>query len=595
VKHPKIIVVGGGLAGLMATIRVAESGVPVELFSIVPVKRSHSVCAQGGINAAKNLKGEGDSTWKHFDDTIYGGDFLANQGLVKSMCEAAPAIIDLLDRMGVMFNRTPEGLLDFRRFGGTLFHRTAFAGATTGQQLLYALDEQVRRFESEDKVKKYEGWTFLSAVLDDGGVCRGICAMNLKTMEIKTFPCDAAIFCTGGVGAIFGRSTNSVVCTGSAQSALFQQGAYYANGEFIQVHPTAIPGEDKCRLMSESARGEGGRVWVPKTPQDPRRGKDIPETERFYFLEEWYPKYGNLVPRDVATRAIHKIVYEMKLGLVGEPAVYLDVSHIPREVLERKLEGILEIYEKFVGVDPHVEPMKVFPAMHYTMGGLWVDNENQATNIPGVFAAGECEYQYHGANRLGANSLVSCIFGGGIAGPAAVRYAHGLEQGCENTPHAIFERERVRQQDISDALLNQHTGTENPLTIWRELGDAMTENVTVIRYNANLQKTVVKIDELAERFTHINLQDRTQWANQTLNFVRELGNMIVLAKVITLGALARNETRGAHFKPEFPNRDDANFLKTTIARYNGGNIQLSYEAVDTSLLALRERKYTASA
>jgi succinate dehydrogenase / fumarate reductase, flavoprotein subunit len=595
VKHPKIIIVGGGLAGLMATIRVAESGVPVQLFSIVPVKRSHSVCAQGGINAAKNLKGEGDSTWKHFDDTIYGGDFLANQGLVKSMCEAAPAIIDLLDRMGVMFNRTPEGLLDFRRFGGTLFHRTAFAGATTGQQLLYALDEQVRRFESQDKVKKYEGWTFLSAVLDDGGVCRGICAMNLKTMEIKTFPCDAAIFCTGGVGAIFGRSTNSVVCTGSAQSALFQQGAYYANGEFIQVHPTAIPGEDKCRLMSESARGEGGRVWVPKTPQDSRRGKDIPENERFYFLEQWYPKYGNLVPRDVATRAIHKIVYEMKLGLAGEPAVYLDVSHIPREVLERKLEGILEIYEKFVGVDPHVEPMKVFPAMHYTMGGLWVDNENQATNIPGVFAAGECEYQYHGANRLGANSLVSCIFGGGLAGPAAVRYAHGLEQGCENAPPAIFERERVRQQDISDALLNQHTGTENPLTIWRELGEVMTENVTVIRYNANLRKTLVKIDELAERFTHINLQDRTQWANQTLNFVRELGNMIVLAKAVTMGALARNETRGAHYKPEFPNRDDANFLKTTIASYNGGDIQLSYEAVDTSLLALRERKYTASA
>src|ERR1700745_713337 len=190
-RHPKIIVVGGGLAGLMATIRVAEHGVHTELFSIVPVKRSHSVCAQGGINAAKNLKGEGDSTWKHFDDTIYGGDFLANQPLVKGMCEAAPAIIDLLDRMGVMFNRTAEGLLDFRRFGGTLHHRTAFAGATTGQQLLYALDEQVRRFESEGKVKKFEGSTFLSAVIDEGGVARGICAMNLKTMEIKTFPADA--------------------------------------------------------------------------------------------------------------------------------------------------------------------------------------------------------------------------------------------------------------------------------------------------------------------------------------------------------------------------------------------------------------------
>src|SRR6202162_2895319 len=467
---PKITVVGGGLAGLMATIRVAESGVPVDLFSIVPVKRSHSVCAQGGINAAKNLKGEGDSTWKHFDDTIYGGDFLANQPLVKGMCDAAPAIIDLLDRMGVMFNRTPEGLLDFRRFGGTLFHRTAFAGATTGQQLLYALDEQVRRFESEDKVKKFEGWTFLSVVLDDGGVCRGICGMNLKTMEIRTFPCDAAIFCTGGIGAVFGRSTNSVVCTGSAQSALFQQGVYYANGEFIQVHPTAIPGEDKCRLMSESARGEGGRVWVPKKAGDARRGKEIPESERFYFLEEWYPKYGNLVPRDVATRAIPKIVFELKMGLGGQPAVYLDVTHIPRETLDRKLEGILEIYEKFLGVDPREEPMKVFPAMHYTMGGMWVNDQDQSTNVPGIYAAGECEYQYHGANRLGANSLVSCIFGGGIAGPAAVKYARNLEKGAEAVEAGVFAREQKRQEDLNQALISQQ-GSENPITIWKELGE----------------------------------------------------------------------------------------------------------------------------
>jgi succinate dehydrogenase / fumarate reductase, flavoprotein subunit len=593
-RQPRIIIVGGGLAGLMATIRVAELGVPVDLFSIVPVKRSHSVCAQGGINAAKNLKGEGDSTWKHFDDTIYGGDFLANQPLVKGMCEAAPAIIDLLDRMGVMFNRTPEGLLDFRRFGGTLYHRTAFAGATTGQQLLYALDEQVRRAESEAKVKKFEGWTFLSAVIDDGGVARGICAMNLKTMEIKTFPADALIFATGGNGAIFGRSTNSVVCTGSAQSALFQQGVWYANGEFIQVHPTAIPGEDKCRLMSESARGEGGRVWVPKQPGAKRSGKDIPEAERFYFLEEWYPKYGNLVPRDVATRAIHKVVFEMKMGLLGEPAVYLDVSHIPADVLDKKLEGILEIYEKFVGVDPRKEPMKVFPAMHYTMGGLWVDNENQASNVRGIYAAGECDYQYHGANRLGANSLVSCIYGGMLAGPAAVKYARNLEQGAESTPASVFERERVRQQDINDALLNQHQGTENPIAIWREMGEVMTENVTVIRYNANLQKTVTKLDELSERFRRINLQERTQWANQTLNFVRELGNMLVLAKVIAVGALARNETRGAHYKPEFPNRDDANWLKTTKASFVGGEIRLDYEPVDTSLLPPRERKYTAA-
>ena len=589
-REPKIIVVGGGLAGLMATIRVAESGVPVQLFSIVPVKRSHSVCAQGGINAAKNLKGEGDSTWIHFDDTVYGGDFLANQSLVKAMCEAAPPIIDLLDRMGVMFNRTPEGLLDFRRFGGTLYHRTAFAGATTGQQLLYALDEQVRRFESEDKVRKFEGWAFQSAVLDENRVCRGICAMDLKTMEVRTFPADAVIFCTGGIGAIFRQTTNSVVCTGSAQSALFQQGVYYANGEFIQVHPTAIPGEDKCRLMSESLRGEGGRVWVPRKAGDTRPALSIPEKERFYFLEEWYPKYGNLVPRDVATRAIYKIVFEEKLSLAGMNAVYLDLTHLPREMLGRKLEGVLEIYQKFVGPDPREEPMKVFPAMHYTMGGLWVDNEHQATNIPGIFAAGECEYQYHGANRLGANSLVSCIYGGMVAGPSAVKYARNLEKGCDSTPDSVFYAEASRQREANDSLLNQQ-GFENPITIWKELGAWMTEHVTVVRLNANLQKTLAKLGELSERFSRVNLADRTQWSNQTLQFTRELGNMLILAKVITLGALARNETRGAHFKPEFPERDDKNWLKTTKASYNGGNIKLEYEPVDISLLPPRSRKY----
>jgi succinate dehydrogenase / fumarate reductase flavoprotein subunit len=251
---PRIIVVGGGLAGLAAVIKIAEAGGTVDLFSIVPVKRSHSVCAQGGINAAKNLKGEGDTTDKHFDDTIYGGDFLANQTPVKAMCEAAPAIIDLLDRMGVPFNRTPEGLLDFRRFGGTLYNRTAFAGATTGQQLLYALDEQVRRHESDGKVRKFEGWEFLSAVLDSKGQARGITALDLRTMELRSFHADAIILATGGAGAIFGKSTNSVICTGSAQSAIFQQGAFYGNGEFIRLgspHPRrSAPRQADSRLRA---------------------------------------------------------------------------------------------------------------------------------------------------------------------------------------------------------------------------------------------------------------------------------------------------------------------------------------------------------
>jgi len=546
------------------------------------------VCAQGGINAAKNLKGEGDSTWKHFDDSIYGGDFLANQPPVKAMCEAAPGIIDLLDRMGVPFNRTPEGLLDFRRFGGTLYNRTAFAGATTGQQLLYALDEQVRRYESEGKVKKYEHWEFLSAVLDSNKICRGICAMDLRSMEVRTFPADAIIIATGGIGAIFGKSTNSVVCTGSAQSSLYQQGCFYANGEFIQVHPTSIPGEDKLRLMSESARGEGGRVWVPKTPGDKRDPLSIPQSERWYFLEEWYPKYGNLVPRDVATRAIFKVVYENNLGIDGKPMVYLDLTHIDAKILDRKLEGILEIYEKFVGDDPRKVPMKIFPGMHYTMGGLWVDF-NQATNIPGIYAAGECEYQYHGANRLGANSLVSCIFGGFIAGPAAVQYARDQKAAASN---GHFEAERKHEEE-NNAMLMKSDGKENPFLLWRELGDLMTANCTVIRYNNKLKETDGKLCELLERFRHINLSDRSQWANTTVVFARQLYNMLQLSRVIAQGATMRDESRGSHYKPDFPERDDKNWLKTTKAYFapDADEPKFEFEAVDTSLIPPRARKY----
>jgi succinate dehydrogenase / fumarate reductase flavoprotein subunit len=585
---PKITVVGGGLAGLAAVIKIAEMGGHVDLFSIVPVKRSHSVCAQGGINAAKNLKGEGDSTYKHFDDTIYGGDFLANQPPVKAMCEAAPGIIDLLDRMGVPFNRTPEGLLDFRRFGGTLYNRTAFAGATTGQQLLYALDEQVRRYESEGKVNKFEHWEFLSAVLDGQRVARGICAMDLRTMEIRTFPSDAIIVATGGCGAIFGKSTNSVVCTGSAQSALYQQGCYYANGEFIQVHPTCIPGEDKLRLMSESARGEGGRVWVPKTAGDKRDPKSIPENDRWYFLEEWYPKYGNLVPRDVATRAIFKVVFELNLGIDGKPMVYLDLTHIDPKILDRKLEGILEIYEKFVGDDPRVTPMKIFPGMHYTMGGLWIDYK-QATNIPGIYAAGEADYQYHGANRLGANSLVSCIFGGFVAGPNAVQYAKNLPAAPSD---GHFDAERKRQQDINAGLMKAD-GSENPFLLWRELGQLMTENCTVIRYNKKLEATDAKLVDLLNRFQKINLSDRSQWANTTIAFARQLYNMLQLSRVIAQGAAMRDESRGSHYKPDFPERDDKNWMKTTKATFapDLDEPKFEFEAVDASLIPPRPRKY----
>jgi succinate dehydrogenase / fumarate reductase, flavoprotein subunit len=576
----KVIVVGGGLAGLMATIKAAEEGTPVDLFSLVPVKRSHSVCAQGGINGAVNTKGEGDSPWIHFDDTVYGGDFLANQPPVKAMCDAAPGIINLLDRMGVMFNRTPEGLLDFRRFGGTQHHRTAFAGATTGQQLLYALDEQVRRHEVAGLVNKYEGWEFLGAVIDDDGAARGVVCQDLKTMEIKSFPADAVIMASGGPGIIFGKSTNSVINTGSAASIVYQQGAHYANGEFIQIHPTAIPGDDKLRLMSESARGEGGRVWTYK------------DGKPWYFLEEKYPAYGNLVPRDIATREIFDVCVNQKLGINGENMVYLDLSHKDPKELDIKLGGIIEIYEKFTGDDPRKVPMKIFPAVHYSMGGLWVDYD-QMTNIPGLFAAGECDYSQHGGNRLGANSLLSAIYGGMVAGPNAVKYVEGLEKSVDSISSSVFDRYVKQEEEKWNNILSMN-GTENAYLIHKELGELMTKNVTVVRHNDRLKETDEKILELMERYKNINITDTAKWSNQGATFTRQLQNMLQLARVITIGALNRNESRGAHYKPEFPKRNDEEFLKTTMAKYNAetNSPEFHYEDVDISLIPPRERDYT---
>jgi succinate dehydrogenase / fumarate reductase flavoprotein subunit len=608
----RIIVVGGGLAGLMTTVRAAEMGAEVDLFSIVPVKRSHSVCAQGGINGAVNTKGEGDSVDIHFDDTVYGGDFLADQPPVKSMCYAAPGIINLLDRMGVMFNRTPEGLLDFRRFGGTQYHRTAFAGATTGQQLLYALDEQVRRHEVAGLVRKYEAWEFLGLVRDAEGNCRGIVALDWYSMKIEAFPASAVMIATGGPGIVFGRSTNSVINTGTAASAAYQDGARYANGEFIQVHPTSIPGTDKLRLMSESARGEGGRIWVPRKQGDTRPPRSIPENERWYFLEEKYPKYGNLVPRDIATREIFQVCL-MGYGIGGKREVYLDLTHIPRKELDVKLGGILEIYEKFVGDDPREVPMKVFPGMHYSMGGLWVQfakNEstgmldesspkNQMTNVPGLYASGEVDFSIHGANRLGANSLVSCLYAGKIGGPAMVRYAR--ETSSKLGPADDSFAEAKKKWETEFARLASADGPENPHVIAEEMGNWMTDNVTVIRENGKLKETEAKLLELEDRSKNIGLTDHAGFANREISFINQLKNMLVLARVMTRGALLRDESRGAHYKVKdvskglteenaYP-RDDANFLKTTIAEHSPDGPLISYLPVDTSLIAPRPRKY----
>lgn len=627
----RAIVVGGGLGGLMTVIKLCEAGIPVDIISLVPVKRSHSVCAQGGINASVNLKGEGDSPDIHRAETLKGGDFLANQPPVQGMAEAAPGIVLMLDRMGVPFNRTPEGNLDFRRFGGTLFHRTAYAGATTGQQLLYALDEQVRRYETldvhddngvtipgEKMVRKFEFWDVCDLIMDDNGIVRGVVAQDLKTSEMRAFRGDAVCFATGGVGMVFGRSTNSVINTGSASAVAYRRGAIYGNGEFIQVHPTAIPGADKLRLISESVRGEGGRVWVPKDQNDKRNGKDIPEKERYYFLEERYPTYKNLVPRDIASREIFKtVVHEGYHTRPGVRAAYLDVTHLTRtpaakQGLRNKLEGVLEIYEKFVGVDPYENPMEIFPAVHYSMGGLWVNFEkdsrnslkvgsalNSATNLDGLFATGEADYQYHGANRLGANSLLSCIYGGMVTGPAMAtwREAHG-GQSAFDMSSALFEKAEKRAQDEYNKYLSR-TGagfTENPYKIHDELAEEMLVKVTVERINKDLDSVIDKIAELNERFEKCEALDSTPTGkmNQPVVFLRHLRGMLDLAEVIVRGARARDENRGAHYKPEFDaerkeagakakGRDDEAWLKTTCATYTPEGPKFTYESVDISI------------
>jgi len=625
------MIVGGGLAGLAAAMQLAELDVQVDLMSLTPVKRSHSVCAQGGINSVNAVtRQQGDNEYLHLDDTVYGGDFLQHQPPVKEMTAWGPRIIDLMDRLGVPFNRTPEGFRDQRRFGGTLFKRTAFAGATTGQQLLYTLDEQVRRWETEGRVKKYEFWDFLAPVLDSNGVCRGCIAQDLVTMEIRSFAADAVVIASGGCGLIYGRSTMSMVCTGSAAARAFRAGAKYGNAEFIQVHPTAIPGADKLRLMSESARGEGGRVWVPRKPQDLRDPKTIPEAERYYFLEERYPKYGNLVPRDIATREIFNVCTYEGLSVERDRlAVYLDVTHIPRAVLDQKLGGILDIYEKFQGVDPRDTPMKIFPAVHYSMGGLWVDYErtaegglkmgspkNQATNIPGLYAMGECDYQYHGANRLGANSLLSCIFSGLMGAPSIVSWLKSVPGGAAaDQPSSLFDSARRAQQQEHDALLKRPASGENPYLIHQELGNVMTKAATVVRKNSVLQEALEQVRELEKRAEKASLSDTGQWTNQNVVFTKSLIDMFPLAKIIVMGALARDESRGAHFKPDFTmpgleatdpagRRHEAEvwcdkfeentrkWLKSTIATYKPGEEPvLSYEDVDTSIVPPRPRLY----
>ncbi|WP_316359574.1 succinate dehydrogenase flavoprotein subunit [Candidatus Neptunichlamydia sp. REUL1] len=607
-KQKEVIVVGGGLAGLAAAMRLAENRCHVKIVSVTQVKRSHSVCAQGGINAAVNLKGEDDSPMIHAYDTIKGGDFLCEQAPILEMCLSAPLIIQMMDRFGCTFNRTTEGNIDFRRFGGTLYNRTAFCGASTGQQLLYALDEQVRRHEVKGNVEKFEHHEFLRLIQDEKGVARGIVMMDLFNLKLDVFKADAVIIASGGPGLIFKKSTNSTFCTGAANGRLYMQGMKYANGEFIQIHPTAIPAEDKLRLMSESIRGEGGRVWVygdsSKSIETPD-GKMIPcgETGKpWFFLEELYPAFGNLVPRDIAARELLRVI-ELGLGVQGRDEVYLDVTHLPEKTVH-KLESVLDIYQKFTGEDPRKVPMRIAPAVHYSMGGAWVDwpaadapdrkeRFRQMSNLTGCFVAGEADYQFHGANRLGANSLLSCIFGGLVCGVEIPRYLETLTRGYQDVDEVLFEEALEKEETFKQELMAR-SGDENVHKLHEELAKMMVQHVTVKRNNKNLKETLENIKKIRERYKHISLDDKGRSLNQTYTFANQFQSMLELALIITKGALLRDEFRGSHFKPEFPERDDENWLKTTIATYDAGSDEpeISYKPIDTPYLQPIQRDYS---
>lgn len=602
-KVRRVAVVGGGVAGLMAALELAMARVPVDLISVVPVRRSHSVLARGGMLAGPDPHDPEEDVQRLFQELVAAGGFLAHQPPVLGMLEAAPGLAELFDRMGVPFHRTPEGLLDRRALNGSRAPRAVFSGATTGQQVLYALDEQLRRLSlepviddrglrlvGEGLVRKLEYWDFLRIVTDDAGHCVGLVAQDVRSMAIKAFPYDAVLLATGGPGGVFAGSAFSTSSTGSAVAAVVEQGAVYANAEFIQVHPTALHGPDKKRVISDALRSEGGRLWVPKDKTDTRAPREIPEKERDYFFERAF--HHNLPSCDAAARAIHHLVFEEERGLVdpktglSRPLVYLDVTHLDAVRLRSRAGAALDLAATFAGIDATTTPLRVGPVVHYSMGGLWVDYEknalgrvversprNQATSIPGLYAAGEADYQYHGANRLGGASLLSCAYGGRLAGRAIATYRAALERSAHDLPQSIFDKAQKASEEAYARLLEQGQdsgGAESPYVIAEELGAAMQRDCTIVRHDDKLTALLSKLDELGERVKTARSPDISPRANPCVPFLRALGRSVTLAKIITASAKHRAESRGAHHKPAHPTRDDASWLRTTLVRWRDG-------------------------
>lgn len=566
-NREKVVVVGGGVAGLMACLYALEQGAVVELVTETPARRSHDVTFQDGIAGVIYPSTQGDSIEQHLMDTVLGGDFLAHQAPVRDMCTAAPSLIRLCDRLGVPFNRTAEGKIRQLRTGGSAYGRTAYCDAATGQQILYALDAQVRHFEFQGRLARFENMMFCSLVLDEDGVCRGIVAADTNSQEFKFYTADAVILCTGGYAGLYGRTT-APWCSGADLAQVYLQGAGMANPEFVQFHPITVACPDKMRPIGEIARAVGARLWVRRNERN------------WDFLNQGYPGQGSNLPYDIVAREVVQQGDE----------VNLDFLHIDEDAVDEHVSRLIDLCHKCVGIDPKRSSMAVIPSAHFTMGGLWVDGAHMTT-IKGLFAAGECDYQYHGANALGSNVLLSALYGGRVAGREAAVYAANTGRRSGELPTSIFEREQDRQEAEFKDYLDRSEG-ENPRNIGRDLANIMDEEVGVERNNGGLDAAEGKIDELAERFVACCPSDRSSWANGEAIYTWRLKRQLDLARVVVKAARARDESRGAHFKSSHARRDDKKWAVVTRVKRAESGPKFDYsERINTEEFKPKERRY----
>lgn len=566
-----IIVVGTGLAGASASATLGELGYNVLTFTFHDsARRAHSIAAQGGINAAKNYQNDGDSVYRLFYDTVKGGDFRAREANVYRLAEVSGNIIDQCVSQGVPFAREYGGLLDNRSFGGAQVSRTFYARGQTGQQLLLGAVASMNRQVDLGNVKLFTRREMLDLVVIDGQA-KGIIVRNLITGEIEKYSAHAVVLATGGYSNVFFLSTNAMNCNTTAIWRSHKRGALFANPCFTQIHPTCLPlhgdSQSKLTLMSESLRNDG-RVWVSKIKNDMRHPNDIPEEERDYYLERKYPSFGNLSPRDISSRAAKEVCDEGR-GVHGGEAVYLDfrdaIKRLGKNVIEERYGNLFEIYETITGDNPYQVPMKIYPAPHYTMGGLWVDY-NLMSNIPGLFVLGEANFSDHGANRLGASALMQGLADGYFVIPYTMGdYLASYKPTLVETSHPEFEKVKNEVQDLTNKLLSIK-GKRTVDDIHKQLGRIMWNKVGMARNEKGLKEAIQEIKELREEFwTSVNVPGSGDDVNQTLERAGRLADYLELGELMAIDALNRNESCGGHFREEYQyedgeaKRDDENY------------------------------------